>query len=563
MNCAFLLSFLCLWHLSFGQKVGVCFQSADNERLPRFMRQSKSYASEALWQIDKQNTFIKLNQLGYYTAFLQDSVHQNTIHVKVKLGQKFRGITVQFDQTLIPWVRKYAKTTADSTVFLFFPHPEAYAMALKSVIGEFQHNGYPFAKYSFEEVSVEENTIKLTAHLQKGPFMQWNAVSLRGDSSVELKTVQRLIGIKPGAPFSMEKLDEIDTKLQQQSFLTPIKPSEIAFDKEGANLYLYLKSNKSSSFSGALGLQPNPTSQKVGLTGDIQLKLNNALRRAEQLDLNWRSIQPTTQWLNFRFTYPYILRSLIGTDFRFQLYKRDSTFLEIKSNVGLQYSFSDHWTVRALYAFTGSNRLYAAANNPTFPAVADIKNTQYGLALQFRKLDYLPNPRKGLNFYLEGLVGQRKAVSDSSFTSLTAKISLSLEQFIPLHKRWVLRYATFWDSYYAPAIFSNECYRFGGLNSQRGFNEENFLATTKNVNQLELRYLLDKNSAVFAFYDQTFYENTSANGYSKDHPFGFGVGTNIGTKAGIFSLVYGLGAEKNNPIDLRSGKIHFGYIAYF
>jgi hemolysin activation/secretion protein len=83
------------------------------------------------------------------------------------------------------------------------------------------------------------------------------------------------------------------------------------------------------------------------------------------------------------------------------------------------------------------------------------------------------------------------------------------------------------------------------------------------VNQLELRYLLDKNSAVFAFYDQTFYENTSANGYSKDHPFGFGVGTNIGTKAGIFSLVYGLGAEKNNPIDLRSGKIHFGYIAYF
>jgi len=550
-------------NLSFGQKVTVRFQSADAEPLPRFLRKSKSFSSPMLWQMEKQNTLVKLNQLGYYTAILKDSVEQNTIIVKVKRGEQFHGITVIFDPNLVAWVRKYAKTTTDTSVSLYFTHPESYAMALKTVINAFQSNGYPFAKYTFEALSVKDKTIKLTAHLQKGPFMQWNPVHIRGDSSVELKTVQRLIGIKPGSPFSIEKLGEIDTKLQQQSFLTPIKPSEIAFDKEGAHLYLYLKSNKSSSFSGALGLQPNPSNQKVGLTGDIQLKLNNALRRAEQLDLNWRSIKPSTQWLQFRFIYPYILRTLIGTDFRFQLYKRDSTFLEIKSNLGLQYNLSNHWTIKAIYAYTGSNRLYASSSNPTFPAVADIKNTQYGLALQFRQMDYLPNPRKGLYINLEALVGQRKAVSDSTFTNLTSKISLSLEQFIPLHNRWVLRYATFWDTYYAPTIFSNECYRFGGLNSQRGFNEENFLATTKNVNQLELRYLLDKNSAFFAFYDQTFYENTSGKSYVKDHPYGFGLGTNIGTKAGIFSLVYGLGAEKNNPLDLRSGKIHFGYIAYF
>ena len=97
----------------------------------------------------------------------------------------------------------------------------------------------------------------------------------------------------------------------------------------------------------------------------------------------------------------------------------------------------------------------------------------------------------------------------------------------------------------------------------RGFNEENFLATTRSLAQIELRYLLDLNSAVFLFYDQSIYENRSNSNYMRDQPFGFGFGANIGSPIGIFSIVYALGVQQNNPLDARAGKIHFGYIAYF
>jgi hypothetical protein len=73
---------------------------------------------------------------------------------------------------------------------------------------------------------------------------------------------------------------------------------------------------------------------------------------------------------------------------------------------------------------------------------------------------------------------------------------------------------------------------------------------------------LDRNSHVFAFADQTWYENTS-NSYSKDTPFGFGVGLSFSTNLGVFSISYGLGKQRNNPIELNNGKVHFGYIAYF
>jgi len=73
---------------------------------------------------------------------------------------------------------------------------------------------------------------------------------------------------------------------------------------------------------------------------------------------------------------------------------------------------------------------------------------------------------------------------------------------------------------------------------------------------------VDKNSHVFAFFDQGWYEN-NAIAYYNDLPYGFGVGFSFGTNLGIFSISYALGKQFDNPITLRSGKIHFGYVAYF
>jgi hemolysin activation/secretion protein len=137
-----------------------------------------------------------------------------------------------------------------------------------------------------------------------------------------------------------------------------------------------------------------------------------------------------------------------------------------------------------------------------------------------------------------------------------------MEWFFPLAKRHVIRLASINEFYYAPAIYQNELFRFGGQLSLRGFNEDELYASSRTVTTLEYRYLLDRNSNIFIFYDQGYYENSSAV-YRKDHPYGFGAGLSFGTSLGIFSLSYGLGSQQNNPILLKNGKIHFGYIAYF
>ncbi|EPB65818.1 RmuC domain protein [Ancylostoma ceylanicum] len=80
--------------------------------------------------------------------------------------------------------------------------------------------------------------------------------------------------------------------------------------------------------------------------------------------------------------------------------------------------------------------------------------------------------------------------------------------------------------YNAPVIYANETYRYGGLGTQRGFNEEELYATAQTTFSAEYRFLVDRNSFAFLFFDQSWYEN-NAEAYYKDAPYGFGAETRM------------------------------------
>jgi hemolysin activation/secretion protein len=171
------------------------------------------------------------------------------------------------------------------------------------------------------------------------------------------------------------------------------------------------------------------------------------------------------------------------------------------------------------------------------------------------------NPSKGRVFTSKIYLGQRKLTSDSS-SNTTFSGHLNYREYVPLFKRHVLVFAGVFDFYSSPVIYQNELFRFGGLNTLRGFNEEELFASVKAQATIEYRFLLDKGSNVFVFFDQCMYENNALD-YVKDHPFGFGGGISFGSKIGVFNITYALGKKFSNPIDFRSSKIHFGYTAYF
>ena len=75
--------------------------------------------------------------------------------------------------------------------------------------------------------------------------------------------------------------------------------------------------------------------------------------------------------------------------------------------------------------------------------------------------------------------------------------------------------------------------------------------------------MFERNSSFYAFFDVGYYQKPEENSTSNDTPFGFGIGVDFETRAGIFTLNYALGSQQGNPVEFGSGKIYFGLVNRF
>lgn len=503
---------------------------------------------------------------GYLIASIDSMIFlKNELKTTFFLGPKFKEANLTLNESDLQFFKKYMLVSEK-----FFRNIPFTPHQISSILRQMQHtlenNGYPFSKITLEKIQLENETLSAHISVEKNELYKWTNVHIKGDSSISKVFLSNIIRIKPGDKYNEEELKQLSKRLKQINFLNEIKPHEVLFTNNGAELFLYIKSNPISSINGVVGLQPNTITNKVNVTGDISLKLLNVFKRGELAEFNWKSMQAQTQSLKGKINYPFLFKTPFGIDGQFNLYKRDSTYLELKSTLGIQYFLRGGNYLKVFYQNYSSSILSGGGNNPSFINLGTVHSNNYGLAILRKQVDYIPNPSRGFILNSEFAIGTRKSRTADSATvtvSTTYKGEISLEYFIPLAKRHVVRMASQTDFYFAPNIFQNEVTRFGGLTTQRGFNEEELFATTKSILSLEYRFLVDQNSRAFLFYDQSWYENNATTHYYHDTPFGFGAGFSFGTNIGIFSISYAQGKQFNNPILIKNGKVHFGYVAYF
>lgn len=556
--------FLLISSLIYGQNN---FYLSYNTTAQESYQEKKILKFESKEEVEKHLLKVWSKQIrnGFVLASIDTVKWQNdTAFVAFHKGKKFDKIEISYDEKDNYILRKTPRVSERLIAKLPF-NPTMVDQVLTGVVGYLNNTGYPFAKAFLK---VDEITPELsTAHLniEKGPLVRFTNIYIKGESKVSDKFVQSVIALKEGDVYNTEGLRAISSKIEQVQFIKEIKPYEILFTPEGADLYLYIESLPVSSVNGIVGLQPNPTTGKTTVTGEVKLKLLNVLKIGEELGVNWRSLQPKTQDLKINVDFPFLFNTPFGVEGKFNLYKQDSTYLQVNLHAGVRYYFSGGSYIKAFYESDKSSLLSGASTLPN-SNLSSVSTNRYGLAYVKRHVDYLPNPSKGFNVSADLSAGRRASTGTNMDTTTTHattfKGNLIIEIFIPITPRHVFRLSNVTSSYYAPQIFQNEMHRFGGLNTQRGFNEESLYATTLTSFSVEYRFLVDRDSHAFAFFDQSIYENNGSD-YVKDYPFGFGVGYSFGTKLGIFSISYALGKQFDNPIQLRDGKVHFGFITYF
>lgn len=591
---ALLLSILFLSSLETTAQVSIAFlfeQTADSLVFEKYKGNMPKIAADSLAAAHILRGSLRgLQAQGFAEASFDTIVRtDSTLTAKLHLGKRYVWTHINTHSIPPQYLAEigFRKGLLDKKNF----SPQALFDMETRLLSFVESIGYPFAQVWLDSLAIDEGQVSAQIKLREGQFFRFDTIQLVGLLRLNPRFLENYLDIRRGSAFNREKVLRLTTRLSELPYLSLRQSPTMRFTEGGkAHAILYLDPRKASRWDFLVGVQPNTAadgSQKFGITFNGTADLQNLLGMGESLFANFENLRPQSPRLKVKLAYPYILNLPFGFDGSFDLYKRDTTYIETFANAGAQYLFGGSDYLKLFWQnYRASNLIVNALEIKRFkrlPPTLDVTTNMAGLEFSKQKLDYRFNPRRGWALILRGGAGLRLvrqnsdilSLSDTSFNfarlydtvplrSFQYRADIKAEVFIPILKRSTLKLGMTGGGFLsATPIALNEQYRIGGNRLLRGFDEESLFVTRYAVSSLEYRLLIGRNSFLYAFGDFAYTENHTRTSRSADFPMGFGAGITFETKVGLFGVTLALGRQEQNPVDFRNVKTHFGYVSLF
>jgi outer membrane protein assembly factor BamA len=530
-----------------------------------------------------------LSSKGYPTASV-DSIFENenftTIHLF--LGRQYQWIKLTpngIEKAAMDESRFKEKDYAGKLLNI------QQLLALQErVLNHYENNGYPFAEIYLDSIRLDGDKMEALLRANRGLLYHIDSTRIFGKAKISKKFLGHYLGIPNGSLYNKEKLEQVSKRMLELPYLQEVQPNDITMLGSGAILNLYLVPKRSSQVNFLIGFLPSTTETgKLQLTADVNLDLKNALNNGETILFKWQQLQPKSPRLNLGFQQPYIFNSNFGFDFLFDLFKKDSSFLQVNALAGLQYLLSVHQSGKIFVQWQNSFLLGTGVDTDLvkatkqLPPNIDVKSANVGLEYNWNKTDYRLNPRTGNELKITAAVGIKNIkknndilnLKDPTFNyaalydsvkarSYQFRVKAAVAHFFAVGKQATVKTAFSGGIFISPSTFRNELFQIGGYKLLRGFNEESIYATQYAVLSAEYRYLLALNSYMFGFVDAGWVKNKYQSVNLDNNFIGAGLGLAFETKFGLLNISYAAGKRNDVKLNLReASKIHFGYVNYF
>jgi len=453
------------------------------------------------------------------------------------------------------------------------------------------NRGYPFAKVYIDSIEITNNhQLKGVLKVEKGPLYKIDSLRVYGNVRISNQFLQQYLELPNGSLYQTEKLQRISNRIRELPYLQEKQPWNLTMLGTGSVVNLYLQDKKSSQVNVLIGLLPsNEQTGKLLVTGEANINLKNALGGGETLGLNWQQLQAKSPRLNLLFIQPFMFKSPLGMNAAFDLYKKDSSFLNINMILGAQYMVSSFQSASIFLQSQRTNVLTVDTNHvfatKQLPDLADVSSLNIGVSYILNRTDYRFNPRRGTETMMNVAIGTRKLKENEVITNMhdpndptfeyaslydsvktksyQIRIRAEAAHYFPLTRASTFKVAGQFGLFNSQTIFRNELFQIGGYKLLRGFDEESIYASQYLVLTGEYRYLIGQNSFLFSFLDFGWVRNSQPEPDVKNQFFGTGLGIAFETKAGVFNISYAVGKRNDSQFDLRQSKIHLGFVTFF
>ena len=498
----------------------------------------------------------KLTRLGYIDATIDSVIRKKDtlFNAYFFLGERIERIRIKYDKEFNENLLNFIDHKLTQNSFeIEIIELENSLHTLNSKIAE---QGDPFSTLQLINISKEHSDL-ISAELRivTNQKRQIDKIIVKGYEKFPKSYIKRFLKLKKGKTFNLNEIKEKVELLEDLRFAKTIREPEVLFTQDSTSLYLYIEKARTNNFDGFLGFGTNENTNKIEFDGYLDLRLVNNLNYGETINLFYKSDEIDQQTFRIDTDLPYIFGSPIGIQAGLNLFRKDTTFSNAKQYLKINYQINSQHRIAAGISSTNSTNLL---DNDT-SILNDFTTNYYTLGYTFTKPQF-QDPLFPINFWLNFSAGfgdrennlgtQNQTVFDID----TYKIfNLNSKNSIYTRLNGVILTS---DDY-----LDNELFRFGGINSIRGFEENSLVANLYGVLNTEYRYRLSNSIYVHSVLDAAYFENQITD--TKEKLFGFGFGLGLLTNTGLFRLNYSSGKSENRQFRLSDSKVHVSLTATF
>ncbi len=498
-----------------------------------------------------------LEKYGYLESNLVSiqKYSDTTVTATYYLGKKYTLLKIDYSNT--PLTQDQIALVSKNTKENYFSIPLRESERVLERLNKIQtKNGYTFDKLKLTNLTIQDTVVRATLNTSKTSKRIIDSIALKGYEKFPKSFISYFAGIKKGDAFDKQQLLKKNNALNSLGFANSIKPPQALFEKKKTTLYLYLEKQNFNTFDGIIGFATNEQTQNIVFNGYIDLVLNNNLNYGEQFVLKYKADGADQENLNLKTTLPYMFKTPFGIQAQLNIFRRDSTFSSASQNLRVSYQISPSSKANVGFAAKTSNDLLSENQSPE--NLEDYSSSFLTTGVTFIKLQQntLFPVKTFLN--LDIGIGNRKTNSKKT-RQVTLSNVINHSFYINQKNSIYLQNTT--NLITSDTYLTNELFRFGGINSMRGFLENNIDASLVSVFNTEYRFLLNQQTYLHSIIDLGYFENKSVD--QKEKLYSFGIGLGMSTKAGLLKFSIANGNIDGQAFKFSNAKIHLSLTSQF
>jgi hypothetical protein len=501
-------------------------------------------------------------------GFLENKTVENkkatdsTYTIKFDLGKKTESVHIYIGTNQI--IRNIISTNKENDT-LIIPYNEI-ELFLDQTLKKIEQKGFALAKFKLINLKKNKNILYADLITDIDQERHLNSIVTKfSENDIKdtfpkshLKQINRKY---KNTVFNQDLLKQIYNDFEKYAFISQLKYPEILLTKDTTKVYIYLEKRKSNTFDGFIGFTNNEN-KKILFNGYLDIQLENTLHTGEQFSIYWKSDGNKQKTFKAGIEIPYLFQSPLGFKVQIQIFKQDSIFQNTKKTIELGYL--SNYNTRFYIGFQSTES--SDIQNTNNSRISDFNNSYLTASLEYTKPDY-NNPifPKKTTIELTLATGKRdnnqvekiKEKSNQFFINLQA-----MHNFY-LNRKNCINIKT--QNYYLKSnnYILNELYRFGGINSIRGFTENSLQAQFTTLILTEYRYIISPTLFLNTITDYCFYRDPLAVENQNKNLIGLGLGMGVQTKNGLLRLTMANGSEKSEEFKFYNTTINICYNVKF